>query len=209
VRLFDAGARGDEPQVVHDRVLTVPNAITALRLAGLPLFAWLLLGADRPLAAFVTLALVATTDWVDGYVARRFNQVSRLGKLMDPLVDRVLIVTAALVLALAGILPWGVIMAVAVRDVAVVGGALVLFGGIPPIPVTRLGKVATACLLAALPSFLLATLDWAGADLFGVLAVVLAALGLLGYYGAGLQYARLAAARKRSSAATGHGATRS
>lgn len=198
MRLFDAGAREGVPEVVHDRVLTVPNAITALRLLGLPLFAWLVLAADRPVAAFWTLVVVGSTDWVDGYVARRFDQVSRIGKLMDPLVDRAVIVVVAVTLGVAGILPWGVLVAVVVRDVALVGGALVLFGRIPPIPVTRIGKTATASLLAGLPSFLLASIAWAGAEAFAVLAFGLTAAGLVGYYVAAAQYARRAAALKRS-----------
>ena len=199
MRLFDLGARGEE--VVHDRLLTVPNAITLLRLLGLPVFAWLLLGADRPAAAFWTLAVIASTDWVDGYVARRFDQVSRIGKLMDPVVDRVLLATAGLVLVVAGIVPLGVVAAILVRDAAVLGGALLLFGGIPPIPVTKLGKAATACLLAGLPSFLVAAIDWVGAAAFGILAVGLTAVGLVGYYAAALQYAWQAVALRRAGGA--------
>jgi cardiolipin synthase (CMP-forming) len=201
LRLFDAGARREGPEVVHDRIVTVPNAITLVRLLGLPLFGWLLLGADRPGAAFWTLAAIAGTDWIDGYVARRFDQVSRLGKLIDPLVDRAVLATAAIVLMVAGILHPGVIAALVLRDAAVLGGALVLFGGIPPIPVTKLGKAATALLLAGLPAYLLAAVDWAGAGAAGVVAPVLTGLGLIGYYIAGLQYARLAAAYRQTGRA--------
>ena len=199
--LFDVGARGGTDEVVHDRVLTVPNAITTLRLLGLPLFAWFLLGADRPAAAFWTLAAIASTDWVDGYVARRFDQVSRLGQLFDPLVDRALIATAGIVLVLAEIVPLWLILAILVRDAAVLGGALVLFGGIPPIPVTRTGKFATACLLAGLPSFLIASIDWVGATVFAWFAVLVTAVGVVTYYVAGVQYAIAAVRHRRSTPA--------
>jgi cardiolipin synthase (CMP-forming) len=197
VRLFDAGAREGGDEVVHDRVLTVPNAITLVRLLGLPLFAWLLLGAERPAAAFWTLAAVASTDWLDGYVARRFDQVSRIGKLIAPLVDRVVLATAAVALAVAGVLHWGVLVAIVVRDVAVLVGALALFGKLQPMPVTPLGKLSTACLLAGLPAFLVAAIDWAAAGVSGVLAVTLTGVGLAAYYAAALHYAWLASALRR------------
>ncbi len=72
------------------RILTVPNVITLVRLACLPLYLWLLLGRDNNAAAAVLLAALGATDWVDGYVARHFNQVSELGKILDPVADRLL-----------------------------------------------------------------------------------------------------------------------
>jgi cardiolipin synthase (CMP-forming) len=197
VRLFDAGARAGADETVHDRVLTVPNAITVVRLLGLPVFAWLLLGADRPAAALVTLLAVAGTDWLDGYVARRFDQVSRIGKLIDPLVDRVVLAAAAITLAVAGIVPWLVLGAILFRDLAVLVGALALFGQVQPMPVTRLGKVSTACLLAGLPAFLVGALDWGGARAFSGAAVLLTGVGLVAYYAAAGQYAWLAVALRR------------
>lgn len=204
MRLFDAGLRRDRPVVVHDRVWTVANAITFVRLAGLPLFVWLLLGARRPGLALLVLAVVATTDWVDGYVARRFDQVTRLGRVMDPLIDRALLATAGVTLAVAGILPWWIVALIVVRDVLLVAVGLVLFGGIPAIPVSRAGKFATACLLAGVPSYLIAVLDWAGAPLFAVLAWVFTLTGLAAYYVAGAQYgiaARVVLRAQRQSAA--------
>lgn len=190
VRQFAWGARGEGAAVVHDRVLTAANAITLLRLLGLPLFAWLVLGRDALGAAFVVLTLVGATDWVDGYVARRFDQVTRLGKVLDPLVDRALIATAVVVLAADGIIPWTLVALVVGRDVVLLLAALVVFRGIPPIPVTRTGKAATAALLLALPGFLLAEAVGAGAVRSGAWA--LAAVGVVAYYAAGVQYARAA-----------------
>lgn len=190
--LFDAGARpGHSPQV-SDRWLTVPNLITALRLLGLPVFVWFVLGAGRLTAGFVTLAVIAATDWVDGYVARRFDQVSRVGQLADPLIDRLLLAVAAVTLLLAGVLPAWIVVAVLARDVLLLGGALVWFGRIPPIAVSRLGKFATAMLLIGVPGFLLAAIDWVGASAFEVLAWGLVGVGLPSYYLAGAAYARAA-----------------
>ena len=190
--LFRAGARAGADEVVHDRVATVPNAITAVRLLGLPLFAWLLLGAERPGTAFWVLAVVASTDWVDGYVARRFDQVSRLGQVIDPLVDRLVLAVVAVSLAVAGALPWAVLALIVVRDVALLAGALLLFARLQPMPVTNLGKLATALLLAALPAFLLAVVDWPGVSVAQVVAWALAVAGLATYYAAAAQYAWLA-----------------
>ena len=197
MRLFDAGQRDDRPAVVSNRVWTVANAITFARLAGLPLFVWLMLGPDAYGMAFLTLVVVGTTDWIDGYVARRFDQVTRLGQVMDPLIDRALLATAGITLAVVGFLPWTVLILILVRDVAVVAGGYLLFGGVPPIPVSRMGKFATACLLIGVPGFLVGNMRWAGAGAFAVAAWVFTAVGLAAYYlGAG-QYARFAFALRR------------
>lgn len=192
--LFDAGARPGASTEVTDRIWTVPNVITFLRLAGLPVFVWLLLGADARWAAFWVLAAVGATDWLDGYAARRLGQVSRLGKVMDPLVDRALLATAGIALAIDGAVPWWVIGAVVGRDLLLLAIAWWWFRGIPDIPVNRAGKTATACLLVGVPSFLLASIDWTGAGASEVLAWVAVAAGILGYLVAGLAY--LAAARR-------------
>lgn len=195
VRMFDAGLRDDQPVVVHDRVWTLANAITFLRLAGLPLFVWLMIGPQAYGMAFLTLAVVGATDWVDGYVARRFDQVTRLGKVLDPLIDRALLATAGLTLAALGILPWWVIALIVARDVILLAAAALLFSGNPQIPVTRLGKFATACLLFGVPGFLLGFMDWGGATFWGTVGWVFTAVGLVTYYAAGVVYARAAHAR--------------
>lgn len=197
--LFDAGARdGAGQERVHERVLTVPNVITAVRLLGLPVFAWLVLGAQRYLAAFWLLVAVATTDWIDGYVARRFDQVSRIGKLVDPLVDRLLLATATIALAIAGLLPWPLLALIVLRDVVVLSVSLVWFGGVPPIPVSRVGKLATALLMIGIPAFLLAGLETAVAPAVEVLAWVATTTGIVAYYVAAVRYGRVALAIRRA-----------
>ncbi len=196
---FDAGGRPGEEPVVHDRVLTAANLITALRLCGLPLFVWLLLGRENLAAAFWTLVAVGSTDWIDGYVARRFDQVTRIGKILDPIVDRALLATAGVSLVLADIVPLWIVLLVVLRDVLVVGGGLVLFKGVPAIAVSRTGKFATACLLIGLPAFLLGAIDWAAAGFFAALAWIYTLVGLVTYYVAGLQYARLALELRRTA----------
>ncbi len=197
--LFDAGSRrAHGAQGVSDRILTAPNAITAVRLLGLPVFVWLVLGPQAYGAAFVLLLAIGATDWVDGYVARRFNQVSRLGTLLDPLVDRVLLATALVTLLIADIVPWVLVAVVVGRDVAVIGGALVLFGGIPrELPVNNAGKAATAALLVGIPLFLAS--EWLGWAWVTTAAEVATVAGVAAYYASGVQYAMAAVQLRRRS----------
>jgi len=197
VRWFDAGTPRGRTLVVHDRVWTLANAITAVRLLGLPVFVWLVLGAAEYGWAFLVLVLLGATDWVDGYVARRFDQVTRLGRLMDPLIDRMLLATAAVTLVVAGFLPLLLALLVLVRDVALLLGVAIRYRGIPPVPVSRAGKFATACLLVGVPAFLPANLDWPGAGALAVVAWVATLVGIAAYYVAGVQYVRDAAALPR------------
>lgn len=190
--LFDAGARPDQPAIVQRRVLTVPNAVSGLRLLAAPVFVWVVVGAGRYHIAFWLLAVVSTTDWLDGYLARRLNQVTRLGVVIDPLIDRTLLVVAALTLLWEGLVPWPLVVLIVARDVALVSASFALFGAIPPIRVKRTGKVATACLLTAFPLFLLGAVAWAGQDVAEGAAWVLAVLGVGLYYVAGVQYAVVA-----------------
>lgn len=199
--LFDAGARRGTPAVVHDRLVTVANVITAVRLVGLPVFVWLTLAGVYGVA-FAVLVTVGATDWIDGYVARRFDQVTKLGRMLDPLIDRALLATAALTLLAVGFIPWWVVALVVARDVLLVAGGLVVFHGYPSIPVSRLGKFATASLLVGVPGFLLARMEWPGAPLFAPLAYVFSITGIVAYYIAGWRYWRAAnvALRMREAA---------
>lgn len=192
MRQFDWGARAEHPAAERDRVLTIPNIISVARLAALPVFAYLVIAPGALGWALALLMVVAFTDWVDGFVARRFDQVSRLGRALDPLVDRALMATVGVTLVVVGMVPWWLVVAVVVRDVALLAGAGVVFRGIPDIPVTRVGKTATASLLVALPGFLIGHMDWVGADLVLVVAWMFAALGLVTYYVSGVQYVRAA-----------------
>lgn len=191
MRLFDAGRRAGG-EAVYDRVVTVANGITLVRFLGLPLFVWLMIGPQAYGKAFGILSAVAVTDWVDGYVARRFDQVTRLGKLMDPLIDRALLATAGVTLLVLGIVPWPVVVLIVGRDVLLLVFAAVLFRGPPPVVVNRMGKFATACLLIGIPGFLLGRMDWPGAVGFRYLAWGFTLLGIITYYIAGIQYARAA-----------------
>lgn len=190
MRDFDWGVRKDRPIVVHDRVLTVANGISLLRLAGLPLFVWLMFGPRAYGWAWLTLFVVGSTDFVDGYVARRFDQVTKLGKLLDPIIDRGMLVTVGVSLLIARMLPWPFVAAILGRDALIGVGSLLFLRNVPDIAVTRTGKFATACLLVGLPAFLLAHMDWPGRAAAVVVAWLFTTAGASGYWVAGAQYAR-------------------
>jgi len=140
-----------------DRVLTVPNLITLVRLACIPVFLWLLFGADRQTAAAVLLAGLGATDWVDGFVARRYHQVSTVGKVLDPVADRVLVVTAVIAIIVHGAVPVWFGAATIAREVVVSGAVLLLASlGASRIDVLWIGKAGTFALMFAYPAFLLA-----------------------------------------------------
>ncbi|MGH3830044.1 MAG: CDP-alcohol phosphatidyltransferase family protein [Pseudonocardiaceae bacterium] len=140
-----------------DRLLTVPNALSLLRLAGIPLFLWLLLGPHDDLLAVLVLALSGLTDWLDGKLARLLNQTSRLGALLDPAVDRLYTLSTLLAFGARDILPWWVVVVLITRDLVLLLAFPVLrrYGYGPP-SVHYVGKAATLCLLYAFPLLLLA-----------------------------------------------------
>jgi cardiolipin synthase len=150
-------------EVGLDRVVTVPNAITAVRLACVPLFLWLLFGAGRQTAAAVLLGALGATDWVDGFVARRYHQVSTVGKVLDPVADRVLVVTAVVAVTVHGAVPVWFGAATLAREVVVSIAVLLLASlGATRIDVLWVGKAGTFALMFAYPAFLLSygNADW-------------------------------------------------
>ena len=141
------------------RVLTVPNAISAARLVAVPVFGWLLIeGLD--LAAFILLLLASASDFVDGWLARRLDQVSRLGELLDPVADRLYVLVAVLALAWRDTVPWWVVVALLGRDLVLVVNLLVLRRrGVGTLPVHTIGKAATFALFWGFPLLILAETD--------------------------------------------------
>lgn len=138
-----------------DRVLTVPNAVTSVRLACIPLFVWLLFGAHEQMAAAILLAVLGATDWVDGFVARRFGQVSTLGKVLDPVADRLLVGTAVVSIIVHGAVPLWFGLATVAREVLVSVVVLVLASlGASRIDVLWVGKAGTFALMSSYPAFL-------------------------------------------------------
>jgi len=149
--------------VTTDRVLTVPNLLSFSRVALVPVFLWLLLVPREPwadLLALFILGLSAFTDWLDGFLARRWNQISRVGQLLDPVADRLYIVATVVAFVARDIIPWWFAGLIILRDVVLALVIPVLRRyGLGPLPVHFLGKAATFNLLYALPLLLLGELD--------------------------------------------------
>src|SRR4051812_38241718 len=140
----------------HDRGLwTIPNLISLLRLLAVPWFLWLLLHDDRPIAAGILLAILGATDWIDGYIARHFDQGSKVGKILDPIADRVLLIAGAVALLIDGAAPRWVLIVVLAREAVIsVGTVWLAARGARRIDVQWTGKAGTLALMFALPLFL-------------------------------------------------------
>jgi cardiolipin synthase (CMP-forming) len=171
------------------RILTVPNLISFARLLGVPLFCYLFLVPQAYGAAVLVLAVGGTTDWVDGYLARRLHQVSRLGELLDPLVDRLYILATLVVFTIGRVVPWWFTAALLLRELMLIGALLVLrrYGYGPP-PVHYLGKTATFIVLFAFPVLLLAHASAWAAPVAWPVGWALAWWGLGLYWAAGVLY---------------------
>jgi cardiolipin synthase len=174
---------------VSRRVLTVPNLISFARLAGVPLFLYLFLGPHAYAAAVVVLALGGTSDWVDGYLARRLRQVSRLGQLLDPLADRLYILATLVAFTVGRVVPWWFTAALLLRELVLIGSLAVLrrYGYGPP-PVHYLGKTATFILLFGFPVLLLAHASAGAAPVAWPAGWALCWWGLALYWAAGVLY---------------------
>lgn len=144
-----------------DRVLTVPNVLSVIRLILVPVFLYLLLVAGATGWAVGILMFSGASDWADGKIARLYdNQSSRLGELLDPAVDRIYMVVVPVSLALAHVIPWWVVILLLGRDVVLAGTLPLLRSrGLSALPVTYLGKGATFALMSGLPLVLLGQFD--------------------------------------------------
>lgn len=173
----------------RERVLTVPNALSFLRLLGIPLFCWLALGPEADGAAVAVLAASGATDYLDGRLARLLGQTSRLGELLDPLADRLYIVATLVVLAVRDIVPWWVVALLIARDLILTAALPVLQRhGYGPLPVHVLGKSATFALLYAFPLLLLGDGPGTGAEVARVIGWAFAIWGTALYWWAGVLY---------------------
>lgn len=182
----------DRPADV-DRVVTVPNVITVVRLMLIPVFVWLLFGQDERAGAAVLLAVLGATDWVDGFLARRWQQVSTVGKILDPTADRLLLAVGVLSILIAGAVPLWVAALTFLREGLVAVTALSLASmGARRIDVTWAGKAGTFGLMFAYPLFLAGSSDLSWADTAGVLAYVFAIPGLAFSYWSAAGYVPLA-----------------
>lgn len=172
-----------------DRILTVPNLVSFVRLAAIPYFWWVLLGQERVSLAAALILIIGSTDWLDGYLARRLNQVSEFGKLLDPVADRLMIASALVGGMIAGVIPAVIGSLLIAREVTVTVGMAFLAGrGLGKLPVRPLGKASTFVLYGAIPSFYLVAADFVP-WLFGPPAWIAGAVGTVLYWWVAAEYA--------------------
>jgi cardiolipin synthase (CMP-forming) len=204
MRIIGAGKREDYEYRELHTFWTVPNLITVLRFLAVPLFVWLVVREDY-LEATIVLAVLGSTDWVDGYIARRFDQISSVGRWLDPLADRLAMIVVAVTFFATGIAPLWLLLALLIPDAVLLVYTLVLFRGSPDLPVTNTGKIRTALLLAGTPLLLLHRALEPGHEWLRVLAYVLLALGCLGHIAACWGYMRAASLKHRRLQLKGSG----
>jgi cardiolipin synthase len=197
--------RGSDAERYESAILTLPNAVTFARIALIPVFVTLILDERTRRAGLGLFAVVAASDWLDGYLARRTGQVSTLGKLLDPTADRLAIAAGLIALTIAGAIPLWAVLLVVVRDALVLlAGTILLVSRSVRIDVRRIGKIATFTLMVAI-----VLIAWGRFEL--PLAAVALGTGWIGYtvglaesYVATIQYAR----DLRDAWGSGHSNTR-
>ncbi len=178
-----------ETEVQTDRVVTIPNILSFLRLLGVPLFLWLILGPQADGWAIVVLAFAGISDYLDGKLARRWNQISRVGQILDPLADRLYILATLIGLLLRDIIPLWLPVVLIARDVILAGFLPALKKrGLTGLPVHFIGKAATFCLLYSFPLILLGAGQGTFASICRVFGWAFALWGTVLYWWSGVLY---------------------
>jgi cardiolipin synthase (CMP-forming) len=192
------------------RFLTAPNLFTLARLCCIPLFLYLLFGRDNRAGAAWLLGGLGATDWVDGWLARRFDQVSEFGKVFDPTADRLLFIVGIGGIIIDGAAPLWFAWLVVAREVIVGGTVAVatLAFKMQRFDVTWLGKAATFLLMFAVPGFMLGATDFPGHQGFQIASWILGIPGLVLSYWTAIGYiptirSSIAAGRARATTADG------
>ncbi|MCL4434899.1 MAG: CDP-alcohol phosphatidyltransferase family protein [Actinobacteria bacterium] len=171
-----------QPQPIHDlsRLATLPNLITAVRIACIPVFLQLTLVSHRLVAGAILLAALGATDWVDGQVARRFNQVSSAGKILDPTADRLLVVAGIVAAIWTGAVPYWLVVVVLSREIIVSLAVVILAAiGADHIDVLVVGKAGTFAIMVAIPAFLISHGGASWQEPFHMIAWIAAAGGIV------------------------------
>lgn len=195
--------------VVSNRVFTVPNVISVLRMLTIPVFLWLVWRGED-LIALIVLIVAVSTDFVDGVVARKLGQISKLGQFLDPFADRLFIAAVVVALAIREVVPLWLVALVVLRDVLLGLGALILSRyGAGVLPVKWMGKWATFALLSSLPLFLLSSVLDGISVVIDLFAWAVALAGTLLYWWVGFLYLfdALAIARRAGQSEGSHSAT--
>lgn len=181
-----------------ERVWTIPNILSFIRLLTVPVFLWLFVTGHEN-QGVILYGIAAWTDFFDGYIARRTNSVTELGKLLDPVSDRIFIVALCAMLIARNVLPWLLGAAIVIRDVAILSVFPALERRrVERIRVNRVGKTATAALLFGLTWLAVSVTDFAYARYGDEIGIAFTSFGAALYWIAGIMYAREAFQRVRS-----------
>jgi cardiolipin synthase (CMP-forming) len=164
-------------------ILTIPNALSFVRIALIPVFVWLILDHDTSFGGLLLFAAVASTDWVDGAVARATDQVSELGKVLDPVADRLSIAAGLIALIVRGAFPLWAALLILVRDgMILIGGLALLAGRGARIEVRYIGKVATFCLMSSIAAIAWGNLGYGFDEGFLVIGWSMFTVGIVDSY---------------------------
>jgi cardiolipin synthase len=183
-------ATAQDPGPSSSRVLTVPNLISAIRIVLIPVFVALILDHDTTTAGLILFGVVVATDWIDGAIARRTGQVSELGKVLDPVADRLAIAAGLIALAIRGVFPWWAAAVILVRDVAVLVVGIVVLRRGGRVEVRWIGKIATFSLMTAIPFVSWGALGLPLGEAATVIGWAAYAVGIVEYYVAAFDYLR-------------------
>jgi cardiolipin synthase len=179
---------GAKPGFLNGEVINVPNLLSMLRIALVPVFLWLLLHQSF-LAAIAVLAFAGLTDFLDGYLARKLNQITKVGKMLDPVADRLYIFATLLALSATGYVPWWLAGLVILRDVLMLLSLPVLASvGYKSLPVHYLGKASTFALLYSFPLLLMGKIFTEAAFIITPIAWAFALWGVALYWWSGFVY---------------------
>lgn len=188
MRFIGAGTRENFEYRELTTFWTVPNMITVARFLLVPLFVFQTISMHYGWAT-LTLAILGSSDWIDGYAARKLDQISTVGKWLDPVADRVALIVIASTFVATKIAPAWLVLAIVIPDAILIINALVLFKGNPNLAVSNLGKIRTALLLIGTPLLLLGSTNWGSTTLIGsistwvlALACVLHVIAAIGYF---------------------------
>ena len=187
MRIIGAGTRENFEYRLLTTFWTVPNLITVFRFLLVPLFVWQTLTMHYGWAT-LTLAILGSSDWIDGYAARRLDQISTVGKWLDPVADRVALIVIATTFVATKIAPAWLVFSIVIPDAILIANALVLFRGSPNLPVSNLGKIRTALLLVGTPLLLLGNTGWGRGTILGDISTWTLALACVLHVMAAVQY---------------------
>lgn len=200
-RPVNSGSGDDIEPNITDAWLTIPNLVTLIRFLLVPVFVWLMLH-DQYWNALLLLIVLFSTDWIDGFLARKLDQVSSVGKWLDPLADRLSLWVVIITVALSGVAPLWIVFGLVVPDLVLAGLMAIIYAGNPQMEVTLLGKARTAALMLGVPILLFAEAPFVDAELWYSIGIGILALGAGGHIVASIDYAiqgiRNAAEMRRS-----------